>query len=307
MLFLPAVLAAVLMFEPPLEPDAAVAQLQVALEGVGSAEPSASIEAVEAALAEAAKHPTLAWDEALQAKLAEARVSLVWLHLANDDASAAAAAMDEALRSARGRPLESGRFGPAVLELHDARKATLANAASATIEVDCQVPCTVVVNEHVAENPLTGLAAGDYRVWISASEADDPAWAQHAVTLDDGATHTLVYEDPTPTLVPIDVAPVTAPPKVKRKLPRWAEIVGMAAGLGLAATGATMLALNGKCRGGGELATCGFVYDNTVQGASLLAAGGAVFLTFGALLTVDEIQIGRAKGRQATLTWTMRF
>lgn len=310
MLSLPVIFAAVLMIQPPAAPGEPLAQLSVALEGLGSAEPAASVEAIEAALAQLAEQPSLAGDEAAQDKLAEARVSLAWLHLAQGDQAAAAAAMDEALRSARGRSLEPGRFGPAVLDLHDARKAALAKAGSATIEVDCKVPCTVVINEQLAPNPAPDLALGSYRVWVGASEASDPSWARHQVELDRaGATATVVFDDPAPVLVPVDVplAPPPPPVKVKRKLPRWAEIVGVTAGIGLAATGAALLALNGKCRGGGDPLTCAFVYDNAIQGASLLAAGGAVFLSFGALLTVDEVQVGRAKGRQATLTWTMKL
>jgi hypothetical protein len=144
-------------------------------------------------------------------------------------------------------------------------------------------------------------------VWISANEGD-PQWTYHEVELDaDGGTKQLLFEGPAPMSVPVEQPVDTPKTKPKRMLPRWAEIVGMTAGLGLAAGGAAFLAFNGKCRDGGDPATCPLVYDNTIQGASLLAAGGAVFLTFGALLTVDEVRVGRAKGHQATLTWTLRF
>jgi hypothetical protein len=301
-------LAAMFIAQPPEASEVQpLTKLDAALEQVGSEEASATIAALDAALAEIAKQPQLAYDEASQAKLLEARVALAWLHLASGEQDEAAAAMDDALRTARGRDLEPGNFGPAILELHDARKAALAEAGSGSIEVECEVPCTVIVNEQVADNPVAGLALGGYRVWISASEGD-PNWVFHEVELGAaGGTERLRFERPETVAVtipePIDV-PQTKP---KRMLPRWAEIVGMTAGLGLAAGGAVFLALNGKCKGGGDPATCPQIYDNTIQAASLLAAGGAVFVTFGALLIVDEVRVGRMKGQQATLVWTMRF
>ncbi len=291
--------AAILSFTlaPDLEGNATV-KLDAAFEQIGDAEPATSIAQLDAALAEAANQPQLADDDAALAKLANARLALAWLHLANADEAAAAAAMDEALRSARGLGLDAGKFGPAVLELHDTRKAALDANGRATIEVDCKVDCVVVINEQHAGNPTKDLMLGTYRVWISAQDGD-PSWAFHKVTLDEaGETRTILFEGP---------ASVDAVEPRKRTLPRWAKIVGMTVGLGVAAGGAVLMAYNGKCQGGGDPATCPKIYDNTVQGVSMLAAGGTVFLTFGALLTVDEVRVGKAKGQQATLTWTMRF
>ncbi len=301
MLSLSFALVAMLSFAPPDSGGNTMQALQQAIDRVGTEQPETSIVELEAALAEAAKHPEIASSEDAQAKLANARLVLAWLHLAEGDDAAAAAAMDEALRSARGSELDAGKFGPAILELHDARKAVLGSSETGTIEIDCRVPCAVVVNERKADNPVTELPLGSYRVWISATEGD-PDWTFHEVELTlDASTQSLSFEGPTPI---VEERPVKSR---KRMLPRWAEIVGLTAGLGLIAGGAVLMSLNGKCQGGGDPATCPAVYDNTIQGASLLGVGGAVFLTFGAVLTVDEVRIGKAKGRQAMLTWTMRF
>jgi hypothetical protein len=305
-MMLPAIALVSSLFVAPPGSDAS-SKLDAALEQVGAEEPATTIASVEDALADAAKQPGFGDDEATRAKLLEARLALAWLYLANSNAAGADAAMDEALRSARGRKLDPGKFGPAILELHDKRKAALASRGTATIEVDRKVPCTIFIDEQPAENPTEGLLLGRYRVWVSASEGD-PLWEFHELELaSDGAREQLSFEGPTPITVPV-ATPVDAPkPKRKRAMPRWAEILGMTVGGGLIAGGAVLLSYNGKCRDGGDPTSCQFIWDNTIQGASLLAAGGVVFASFGATLVVDEVRVGRAKGKQAMLTWSFRF
>ena len=296
-----------LAIEPaPADASDASEALQSALERVGNEEPADTIEALDAALTAVEQSPSLAGDPAVQAMLLEGRLSLSWLQLATGNEEGATLAMDEALRSARGRDIEAGKFGPAILELHDTRKAAMAEAGKGTIAVDCKVPCTVLIDEQESDNPEPGLALGNYRVWVGAQDGD-PMWTYHEVELaTPEATETLLFEGPAPVVAePVD-APVENKPH-KRILPRWASILGMGVGAGLMVGGAVLLSQNGKCVGGGDPTSCALIFDNTPQGLGLLGGGGAVFLTFGALLVVDEVRVGKAKGKQAVLSWSFRF
>jgi hypothetical protein len=298
----------------PPDPDypQAAAQLDAALEAVGSEDIDGAIEALEQALEQAMGFPEgLSTDTGIQEKLAKARISLVALLLERGDAAAAAVAMDEAIRSARGNELPVRSFGPDVLRLYEQRRTVLEGLGTGLIEVDCEIPCDVVVDERLSPNPSDPLIVGTYRVWVGASD-DSAEWAYFEVAVDTpGETESVVYRIAKPEAVtrpePILDSP---PPKAKRLLPRWTEVLGLTAGVGLAVVGGVLLSFNGKCRGGGSpssMEECPDVYDNTAQGYALVGVGAGVFALAGVMLVVDEVRVGRTKAQQAMLTWTFRF
>src|SRR5262249_38837627 len=100
------------------------------------------------------------------------------------------------------------------------------------------------------------------------------------------------------------------PAQHKRLLPRWAELTGVSAGAVLLIGGIVLAALNDKCKGNainGDPDVCPQLYENRPQDKVLIGIGAGVMALAGVMLTVDEVRVGRARGHQAMLTWTIHF
>ena len=300
---------------PPADYAGSRAGLDAALEGIGHTNTDESLAAIEEGIAALASHPAEVSTnlDALEL-LDRARMSLVWLHLAAGDTSAAEQAMDAALRASRGHSRSAGNFGPMVRDLYDERLALLDQAGTAIVEVDCRIPCQVVVDERRSANPTEPLYLGPHSIWVSARQAnvDDVQWTLYEVDLSaSGMTELLVFQ-PAMDLQPSEVIEPPPPPAIdaakpkKRLLPRWAEIVAASLGAGLVVSGAVLLGLDGQCAS--EVAgQCKLRWENSARGAAILGVGGAVLLGSGALLTVDEVRVRGTKAKQVMLTWTLRF
>lgn len=111
-----------------------------------------------------------------------------------------------------------------------------------------------------------------------------------------------VTEDPEPEVVEFVEPPPACepepppppPPPRKRMLPRWAELTGLAAGVAVIASGASLWSVDGKCRPlGEELRDCPRLWESTAAGASLVGIGAAVVITSTVLLIVDETRTGK--------------
>ena len=146
-------------------------------------------------------------DSVLSDELLRARVVFAW---AQQDPERATAAMDEAIRSAAGRPLPVRGLGTDLKNLMKQRVAALADAGTAVIEVDCTVPCQVFINEGRADNPTSPLALGTYRVHVVANEGDiDPLRTE--VVLDvKGETERIAFSKPVEP-APVEPEPVPEP------------------------------------------------------------------------------------------------
>lgn len=284
-----------LAFAPP---DAtyrqAVADLDSTLDALDteSKDLDESIRSIERAIERVAQYPADIPDDAhTQNRLAEARLSLAWLYLADGNEAAAAAAMDDAIRSAwgRGRPLRPGKFGPAVLRLYKDRAQALKAQGTATLAVDCgRRPCAVVVNEHRVTNPSGPLSLGRYRVWVGASEGV-PAWQSFDVELSEpGETERIVYG----RNAKAPGGSLERASKRKFMLPRWPGIVGLSAGAGLLVAGAVL----------------GTVKPEAMTASyALIGSGAGVMALSGVTLIVHEVRVGKTKGQQAMLAWSFRF
>lgn len=337
-----------LLIEPPeADYQQAISDLDSAIVAVDEQDVTTTVAGLEQALAQLEKFPRrLHTDRDTLAKLGNARLSIVAL-LLEHDAAAAAAVMDEAIRSAQGAELPVRRFGPDVLRLYEQRRTALAQLGTATIEVSCEVSCQVLVDERRSLNPSDPLHLGAYRVWVGATDGN-LEWQYYEVILDKaGWSEMLVYpiaaDEPAklpddiepatnlgaatkldtntvqPASSPVvhsDVEPNSIPAHVaragarKRLIPRWAEIVGAAAGAGLVITGGVLLSMNGKCSGGGEPSnpeSCPKVYNNSIQAYSLLASGAGVFTLASVVLIVDEVRVDHRRGPRAMVTWVFRF
>ena len=282
------VLSSLLVFEPPVAAAAtyeqSCARLESATTAMADVEPDEAIAALEAALAEIAEHPSeLLRDASTSEAIRRARVCLAWLHLARGDRQAAAAAMDEALRSAGGSPLPLSGLGPEVSKLHDERIAALESAGTATIRVDCEA-CDVLVDELVAATTSEHFL-GTHRVWLFDSLGTlKPRY--EVVDLDTAdAVATVVYRAAPQVTEPIALPP---PPPERGLNPRTAKIVGgIATGLGggLVVGGAVLFPFHDPDKG----------VSTTAGGATLTAFGVALLTTGITLLVVQATQSKRSK------------
>ncbi len=326
-----------LFFAPPEQPsqsyEQSVAEFDAALAALGTEEVSVAeaTAALERALAGLAQHPEqIPNDSETLDRLAQARLGLAWQRLVNDDEPAAIAAMDEAIRSARGRSLPAGKFGPKVLRLYEDRLQALKDSGTAIIAVECgAIPCQIVVDERRSANPTDPLYLGSYRVWVGPRDGD-AVWEFYEVKLSirneqvdvvykAGANAAKLEAPPEPELgfepVGPPVGATDTKPKKARMLPRWASILGMTVGAGLAVGGGLLL-LDGACLDGSDVEPdadappCDRVWQRNVPaglGYGLLGVGAGVFVVSGVVLTVDEVRVGDRKGKQAMLTWTFQF
>lgn len=289
---------------------------------------STTIAALEQTIADLeARAQDVIADKALADELLRARVALAW---AQQDPKEAAVAMDEAIRSAAGRPLPLTGLGSDLKALAKQRTTILEGGGTADIEVDCSVPCQVIINERRSVNPTDPLLLGTYRVWVVATEDGVEPMREDVVLDEAGQTKRLEFgkvEAPPPVIREepprkqaerqrLNRQASEKPDKRKQRpasagkkqmLPLWVEIVGVIAGAGLVATGAGLLAMDGKCKDGSDPATCPILIENTSQGAALVGIGSGILVPFGALLGVDQARAGQNKRAAAMVSWTFRF
>jgi hypothetical protein len=248
--------------------------------------------------------PQLARDPEGQDLRTMALLTLARALLATDDAQGAREVMDDAIRTSRGDPLPAKQFGPGLAALYKERSGVLNKQETGAIEVDCKVPCRVYINERPTQKKADGLVPGTYRVWVESTKGDE-APLQKLVDVGPGLVVPLEFG--TAPEVIDDGRPKS---KSKRIMPRWAEIVLMSAGAAAIGTGAALWAIDGRCPDGADPTdtdACPRVYITKTAGIATLAAGGAVLLTGTIMLTVDEVRVGRQRGSEVALTWTLRF
>lgn len=279
------------------DPESNVADLQARL---------AELEGFEAQLAE---------DPATRELVELSRLNLARAYLVMEDIEQAEAAMDQVLRVARERRPDVDQFGPTFAAYYDARREALDGLGRAEIAVECGVPCEVTIDAVPSEPESGPLYLGTYRVWIRAKD-DSALEERHTVALDQpGEVVSVAFPtvgpepEPEPEPEPVELAP--AAPEWKRVLPRWASATLAIVGVGGLAAGAAMLSLDGTCPGGfdpvRQAQDCPELYESTNVGGALVGVGAAVAATGGVILIVDEVRVGKQSGRQATLTWTVRF
>lgn len=232
-----------------------------------------------------------------------AQLTLSRALLAIGDADGSRAVMDEVIRTSRGDPLPTDEFGPGLVALHRERARVLAQAGTATIEVDCKQPCRVYINERPTDPHTEALVLGRYRVWVESSDGSERP-LQSTITLGQAeqiaalSFGTVVVEDD------------PAPKPFKRIMPRGAEIAILFAGVAAIGVGAGLLGINDRCPSGlanPQTTACPQVYVTQTAGIVTLAAGGAIGLLGGITLAVDEVRLGKQRSQQVALTWTLRF
>ncbi len=304
-----------LLFAPPSEDPShaqASADLQAAIDNSTAVDRPTAIATLASALERWAQFPEAA-QPTIPEPVLEAHVILIRLYLAEGDTQAAEQAMDELIRTARDQVPPVRSYGLEVTNLHSQRQQVLQAAGTATLRIECEVECEVVINERSTSSEER-LLLGPYRIWVRAKNGT-ASWEQHTVELTEpDAVVTLTYEDPNPIEAPPPPPPPREPEKKQRMLPRGAEIAGVAVGAGLLVAGAVLLAFDGRCSAtkqhpdsNSTLETCGDIYEMTAGGAALLGVGGGLLVVSGVLLGVDEVRVGRARGHQAIVRFKLRF
>lgn len=293
------------------EYDAAIAELDAANNAVNR-DPEANFEGLAQALDQLSRFaPELAADPRGSEIRLLALLNLARAMLLAGHPEGAGLIMDEAIRLVRGGELPVDQFGPTLSRFHTDRREALAQLGRGRLQITCSEPCRVFVDEQAlaldGEGRSEPLPLGTYRVWIEASEGD-PLPERHQVDIDvDGELEPLEYP-----LAPrvVDDAPAT-PTTTTRMLPRWAEISMLVVGVGLVATGGTLLAFDGACPGGrdpvDDALDCPKIYESSAGGFTALGLGGALALTGGVLLTIDEVRVGQARSPRAMLGYQLRF
>lgn len=305
------------------EPAVAVGSYEGAVAAVDEAniavnrDPEANLAALEQAIDQLlAFGPQIAADPKGREALDLSLLNLARALLLIEATDRAATVMDAVLLTAHDRKLPVKRFGPTLIDFHDERRRALDELGQGSIMVACRVSCRVVIDEQAASSSSGSLYLGSHRVWIEAADGSaEPE--RHTIELDTpGVTEVINYpaefDDDCEIIAPVPaVQPPAPPPPPKRVLPRWAEIGVMVIGAGAAVAGGVMMGLDGNCPGGldpmTDAAQCPELYEGSTSGLVAIGIGSALLVTGSVMLSVDEVRLGKETGRQAMLTWRMRF
>ncbi len=274
------------------------------------ADPDGGREALRAALARFDAEPSVvaASPEAHAARI-DGLLTLAQAELAQDREAEAIAAIDKAIRIARGEPLPSASYGPRLAKLHDLRVAAPELRPAGSLHVTCTVQCRVILDGRTAgegtDVMITGLPLGGHQLRVEPVAPDIDHHFQTDVLLSNGEPErTIAYE--VPEVQPKDTdAPKTAGTAPKRRLPRWAGIVGIGAGAALTIAGAVLIAMDGKCPDGSSPMSgdpCPNVLNTDAVGIALTSVGAATLVGFSIALG-----IGESRQKKAGAALTIRF
>lgn len=253
--------------------------------------PAEGATALREALEHANEDPVLlAKSDAARRAQRYARLALVRSLLATGDREAAAGLLDEMLAVAGDEPLPAKLFGPSVVELHAERSAAHAKRERAEIVVECDGDCVAIASDTLlgcaaAGRPLhLQLPTGAWRVTVADLVAPSHRTASD-LELAPMQSATMRLGAP-----PDRAAPESAP--AKRKLPRWAGILGMSVGAAAMITGGVLLGVDGKCP---DLKTdpmgpdaCSRRLNTDVPGIAMLVTGTVVFTGFTIPFAIGE-------------------
>lgn len=271
--------------------DAAIEAL-VAAEARATESPETAEGPLQDALAAFAEVAPLVSDDArAQEARAFAMLALARTRLVLERPGDAEAALDEAIATVRDRPLPVEQFGPAMMQLFAQRTTARAAMPLAALAVRCAVPCRVLVDEQPFSD---ALPAGDHRVWVEALAPGQPV-LRRELRLSPGESVELTYEAPAAEPEAPPVASPQAPPR--RILPRWVEVLGVAAGTGAAAAGGVLVGVDRRCPDLSDprQVPCLRILNTDAGGFALLGVGGAVAITAAVILAIDEARARRAR------------
>lgn len=250
-------------------------------------------------------HPveTATTDKSVELRL-QALVALAQIQLETKPTDAKAT-IDEAIRIARGSSLPIVDH-EALSELIKARLQDPSNAPLGELLVACESPCHVILDERSAgvgaEVVTRGIPLGPHRLYLrDAEDADHSLATTFELSRDEPRYQTRLAAPP--SLIDTNPSSDSSHPAPRRRLPRWAGLVGMGAGVAAAIAGGVLLGFDGRCPDGSDAATsdCPDVLSTQTSGAVLLAVGGGLMVGFAIPFAIGE---QRQKAHRRALSWT---
>lgn len=238
-------------------------------------------------------------------------LTLAKAELAADREADAIAALDKAIRIARGEPLPVSKHGARLIKLHDLRVGAPELRPNGSLHVTCSVQCRVILDGRTAgqgtDVMITGVPLGGHQLRVEPMAADIDHHFQTDVMLSNGEPErTYDYRVPEAGTPAEKATPDRAPPSTKtRKLPRWAGILGIGVGAAATIAGAVLIAMDGKCPGGGNprgADPCPDILNTDAVGIALTSIGAATLVGFSVALGVGE-----ARQKKAGAALTLRF
>ena len=299
--------ATVVLLAAPAADDL-VGELRSAIEGA-KADPDGGRETLRTVLERFDAEPSaVAASNDAHAVRIEGLLTLAKAELAQDREAEAIAAIDKAIRIARGEPLPVTGYGARVAKLHDLRVSAPELRPAGSVHVTCSVQCRVILDGRNAgegtDVMVTGIPLGGHQLRVEPIAPDIDHHFQTDVLLSNGEPER-AFEYTVPTAdAPKDAPAKTATAK-KRRLPRWAGIVGIGAGAALTIAGAVLIAMDGKCPDGSDPMSadpCPDVLNTDAVGIALTSVGAATLVGFSIALG-----IGEARQKKAGAALTIRF
>ena len=294
------------------EATSLVAEMRAAIESAEKNPDSGRAE-LRAALARFDEEPSVvATSNDAHAARIDGLLALAKAELAVGREADAIAALDKAIRIARGEPLPVAKHGQRLIKLHDLRVGAPELRPNGSLHVTCSVQCRVILDGrtagHGTDVMITGVPLGGHQLRVEPMAAEIDHHFQTDVMLSNGEPErTYDYRVPeagTPAKSTVDRAPADATAK-PRKLPRWAGILGIGVGAAVTIAGAVLIAMDGKCPDGSNPRSadpCPDILNTDAVGIALTSVGAATLVGFSVALGVGE-----ARQKKAGAALTIRF
>ncbi len=303
-------------------PEAAALErkLQAAITAANE-DPDVAAAQLRASLDEVAAAPGMtARSQSLQALRIEGLLTLARADLVLDERDAAVDAIDEAIRVSGGNVTSVEDFGPSLTALYEERVSAPELRAVGSLQVACTSPCRVILDGRVAGTgnnvSVTGIPLGSHVARLEPQTQDPTDFVMKDFVLtDDARSQEYSYEPPVDAPLPGGTVTATNEPggDSGRTLPRWAGILGMAAGGAALLGGVFALAINGRCPDLSDASReprCRDVFETLPIGIGLTAAGAGALVGFGVAFGVGEGKDKRFRqeqGQSAVLQFRTRF
>ncbi len=222
----------------------------------------------------------------------------------------AAAIIDSALVTAVSTPLPAKLFGPSLVALHDERKAGLDRSATATLQARCTGACLVIVDAAWVgcagpDTPIDlALVPGSWDVLLVDAADTGRVTAERVELVASGSVEVSLEIPKLPSASRGRRAGSTGLADGGRKLPRWAGILGVAAGVVALVAGGVLVAVDGRCPDSTDpmgAGACQNILNTDAPGFAMLGVGGAALVGFAIPLGLGEAK--QARARKASARW----
>lgn len=259
--------------------------------------------------------PEIAAKVELQAIQRRAALTLARAYHNNQQPKRARKVLNDIYRSDPPNDSELRSLGPSLVALGKEVRARVERLEQGRIDVHCNQPCQVYINERKADRESSHLE-GSYRVYVEDLAGDKPALTKHVQILPGGGAVKVSYDNSAPVAPvvtprasqsdPLDFVDPSTPESTRRDLPRtpyprprriaplWLEILGVTSGLAAVGTGAVLLRMHDRPKTSTLKGPEPQKYDTRTAGTITIAAGATTAVVFGVFLIVDQLNANRS-------------